>query len=188
MRASRLLVATAILATSGVLGVSCGDGGTKELAADQKSSGPLPTAPDGSPRNGAGSNGDPFSGSVDVNDLIDRIEGLNSENDLCTLLTGNAMADIASADINLAGLASNPAGFSQLFAALNRLFGHMLTIAPSELTEPLTTLQGVWGGLADINIRASDAESRAASLLAGNETQKANDDLAAWVTSNCIPG
>ncbi|MEZ5269222.1 MAG: hypothetical protein R2789_11900 [Microthrixaceae bacterium] len=42
--------------------------------------------------------------------------------------------------------------------------------------------------MADIDIRAADAESRAAELLAGDATQNANNVLADWVTSNCVPG
>lgn len=182
------MLTTAAVVAVAVLAGACGGSGTTEIAVNPDDGGPLPTAPDGSPRNGGGGDGNPFSGSVDANDLIRRIEALNSETDLCTLLTGQAMADIAAADINLAGLASNPAGFSALFAALDKLFGHMLTIGPPELEGPLSTLQGVWGGLADIDIRATDAEGRAAALLAGDRTQQANDDLAAWVTSNCLPG
>lgn len=168
-----------------LIAAGCGGSGTTEIAVDQDDGGPLPTAPDGSPRNGGGGDGDPFSGSVDANDLIRRIEALNDETDLCTLLTGQAMADIAAADINLAGLASNPSGFSALFAALDKLFGHMLTIGPPEVEQPLSTLQAVWGGLADIDIRSTDAEGRAAALLAGEDTQAANDALAEWVTGNC---
>jgi hypothetical protein len=166
-----------------LLVVGCGGSGTTEIAGDKDEGGPLPTAPDGSPRNA--SDGDPFSGSVDANELIRRIEALSDETDLCTLLTGQAMADIAAADINLAGLASNPSGFSALFAALDKLFGHMLTIGPPEVEQPLSTLQAVWGGLADIDIRATDAEGTAAALLAGEDTQAANDALAEWVTGNC---
>lgn len=172
-----------------LLVVGCSSGGTTEIVVDEGDGGPLPTAPDGVPRsNGADGDGDPFSGSMDANDLIRRIEELTSETDLCTLLTGQAMADIAAADINLAGLASNPAGFSALFASLDKLFGHMRTIAPAELEQPLSSLQEVWGGLADLNIRATDAKSRAAELLAGKDTQAANDALAKWVASNCRPG
>ena len=184
-RLRRLLCCLAVGAL--FVAAGCGDGGTRQLAADGDGvDGPLPTAPEGSSRNVG--DGDPFSGSVDANDLIRRIDALNSETDLCTLLTGSAMRDIAAADINLAGLASNPSGMSQLFAALDKLFGHMVTIGPPELTGPLGTLQGVWGGMADIDIRAADAESRAAELLAGDATQNANNALADWVTSNCVAG
>lgn len=168
-----------------VLGsAACGGGGTRQLAADgDELDGPLPTAPEGAARNVG--DGDPFSGSVDANDLIRRIEALKTETDLCTLLTGSAMADIAAADINLTGLASNPSGMSALFTALDQLFAHMVTIAPGEVTQPLTTLQGVWAGMADIDPRAGDAESRAAELIAGPQTQAAEAALGEWVTANC---
>ncbi len=183
----RRTVVAACVATAAVALVGCG-GGTQELASDGSDGldGPLPTAPNGSSDNGVDLGaGDPFSGSVDVNDLIRRIDALNEETDLCTLLTGQAMSDLTTADINLASLASNPAAFSQLFASLDKLFGHMIVIGPPELTPPLTTLQGVWGGLSDVDIRGADAESRASALLANEDTQAANDALGAWVAVNC---
>ncbi|MCB1271753.1 MAG: hypothetical protein KDB31_10040 [Microthrixaceae bacterium] len=186
LRRGVLPVLAVSLLLAGLTG--CGGGGTTELVVDDEGGGPLPTAPEGAAGGSSTGDGDPFSGSVDANDLIRRIDELRNETDLCTMLTGQAMADIAAADINLAGLASNPSGFSALFAALDRLFGHMRTISPPELDAPLTTLQGVWGGLADIDIRASDAERQAAELLAGDPTQEANAALGDWVTANCTVG
>jgi hypothetical protein len=162
---------------------ACG-GGTQEIATvDDGLDGPLPTAPDGGV---SGSNGDPFSGDVDFAELIRRIEALSEEDDLCTLLTGQA-ADLTTADINVASLASNPAAFAQLFAALDNVFGHMIDIAPTEVQPPLTTLQSVWAGMAAIDVRAADAQVRASQLLASEQTQAANDALGAWVAGNCSP-
>jgi hypothetical protein len=173
------------LALVAVLVAGCG-GGTEELldAGGQGPSGPLPTAPDnfGNSR----TNGNPaLSGSVDVNELIRRLDALNEENDLCTLLTGQAMADVTGADINLTSLVSNPAGFAQLFAALDKLFGHMVAIAPAELSTPLGSMQGVWKQMSTIDPRAADAEARAGALIASPDVQVANDALGAWVVQNC---
>ncbi len=178
--------AAATVVFVGMLISACGGGGTQELATDGGDGldGPLPTAPTG---NSLGGSTDPFSGEVDFNDLIRRIEALNGENDLCVLLTGEAMADVTSADINLASLAANPAAFSQLFASLDKLFGHMVAIGPAELNAPLSTLQGVWGGLSAVDIRGADAEAQASALIASDTTQAANDALGAWVATNC-PG
>ena len=162
---------------------ACG-GGTQEIATvDDGLDGPLPTAPDGGV---SGSGGDPFSGDVDFAELIRRIEALNEEDDLCTLLTGQA-ADLTTADINVASLASNPAAFAQLFAALENVFGHMIDIAPTEVQPPLTTLQSVWAGMSAIDVRAADAEVKASQLLASEQTQAANAALGAWVAGNCAP-
>ncbi|MGI9579487.1 MAG: hypothetical protein ACR2OH_14910, partial [Microthrixaceae bacterium] len=166
-----------------VLG-ACGGGGTQEIASvDDGLDGPLPTAPEGG---SGGGGGDPFSGDVDFNELIRRIEALNEVDDLCTLLTGEA-ADLTSADINLASLAANPSAFSQLFASLENVFGHMIDIAPDDAKPPLSTLQGVWAGMSSIDVRAADAEATASRLLASDETQAANDALGVWVTGNCTP-
>ena len=165
---------------------ACAGGGTQEIASvDDGLDGPLPTAPKGG---GRSSDGDPFSGNVDLSELIRRIDGLTEINDLCTLLTGEA-ADLTSADINVASLASNPTAFSQLFVSLERVFGHMIGIAPPEAVPPLITLQDVWAGMSEIDVRAADAEATASRLLASDETQAANDALGAWVAGNCAaPG
>ncbi len=181
-KARVLKLASAVVATV-VLASACGGGGTQEIAGvDEGLDGPLPTAP-----SGAGGASDVFTGDVDVNDLIRRIEALNEESDLCTLLTGQAMADLTTADINLASIASNPAAASQLFSSLERVFAHMIVIAPAEAVPPLTTLQAVWAGMSDIDIRAADAEATASRLLASPETQAANDELGEWVSANCGP-
>ena len=181
-KASVLGLAAALVAFA-LLAASCGGGATQEIATvDSGLDGPLPTAP-----SAVGGPSDVFSGDVDVNDLIRRIEALNEETDLCTLLTGQAMADLTTADINLASIASNPAAASQLFASLERVFGHMIVIAPAEAVPPLTTLQAVWSGMSDIDIRAADAEATASRLLASPETQAANDALGDWVAANCSP-
>lgn len=179
------LVALCMIAA--LVASACGGGGTEELRVrDNGPDGPLPTAPNGQPRNAADLNaGGLLSGSVDVNDLIRRIDALNQENDLCTLLTGDAMADITGADINLTSLVSNPAGFSQLFASLDKLFGHMITIGPAELRPPLGTMKSVWSGLSGIDLRAADAESKAGVLVGSKAVQEANDALGKWVVANC---
>jgi len=178
----------AVVAVTAVAVVACG-GGTEELAGQPNNttpSGPLPTAPNGKPKNSAdlGVNA-ATSGKVDVNDLIRRIDALNQETDLCALLTGSAMSDITGADINLTSLVSNPAGFSQLFASLDKLFGHMVQIAPAEAKGQLTTMQGVWNGLSAVDLKSAGAQKQASALIASPQAQAANDDLGKWVQGNC---
>lgn len=175
-----------------VLGAACsGDSGTTELssdAADETTPGPVPTAPGGvGPTTGSGSDSGAVgsSGSVDVNELIRRIDDLNNETDLCTLLTGEALRDVTGSDINLTSLLSNPSGFTQLFSSLDKLFAHMVTIGPAEMQPSLTTMQGVWKSMATIDPRALDAESRSAALIADPAVQQAQTTLGEWVKTAC---
>lgn len=178
----------AVVAVVAVAMTACG-GGTEELAGQPNVStpdGPLPTAPNGKPKNAAdlGANA-ATGGDVDVNDLIRRIDALNQETDLCTLLTGSALAGVTGADINLTSLVSNPAGFSQLFASLDKLFGHMVDIAPADAKAQLTTMQGVWNGLSAIDLKSTGAQQQASAVIASPEVQAANEDLGKWVLANC---
>jgi len=122
-----------------------------------------------------------------LSDLGNRpyLDALNE--DSVDRLYGDALGALAttSADINLTSLISNPAGFTQLFASLDKLFGHMVAIATPELAQPLGSMQRVWNQMATIDPRAADAESRAGALIASPEVQAANDALGAWVTENC---
>jgi hypothetical protein len=162
-----------------------GDGGTTELssdAADETTPGPLPTAP---PTSAGSSSKVGSTGSVDVNELIRRIDALNNEGDLCTLLTGKALADVTGADVNLTSLLTNPSGFTQLFTSLDKLFAHMVTIGAPEVQPSLQTMQGVWKGLSTIDPRAPDAEARSGALIGDPKVQAAQNDLGAWVKANC---
>jgi hypothetical protein len=170
-----------------LLGVSCSsDSGTTELSsdsADQTTPGPLPTAP---PTSGSSSSSKVgASGSVDVNELIRRIDDLNNETDLCALLTGKALADVTGADINLTSLLTNPSGFTQLFTSLDKLFAHMVNIGPAAVQPSLQTMQGVWKGLATIDPRAPDAETRSGALIADPKVQAAQKDLGTYVKTSC---
>lgn len=180
LRIGLVVVAVALVAAA------CGGDPTSELASDPNDTapeGPLPTAPVAGRSDDSGSPG--FSGDVDVNELILRIDALNEEDDLCVLLTGQAMADITGSDINLTSLMSNPAGFTQLFAGLEKVFGHMIEIAADDLRPALTQMQTVWSGMSTIDPRAADADAQASALINSPEVQAASDGLAAWVVGNC---
>lgn len=170
---------------------ACGGGNTEALPADRVEGldEAQPTAPSGSfPGDTDLGEGDPSSDTVDVNGLIRRIDALSQETELCALVGSEAVVEIIGADINLTGLASNPSGVGQLFAALERLYAHMATIGPPEVTPALTTLQGVSSGLADIDLRSPDAEARAEELLESPDTRFANEALGAWISLNCTTG
>jgi len=153
--------------------------GSTEDSAD----GPAPTAPPlpvGSESSGGTSGGD-----VDANELIRRIDSLNSETDLCTLLTGQALKDIATSNVNLTSLLTNPSGFTQLFSALDRLFVHLVQIGPAELTPSLQAMQSVWTAMAGMDPRASDAETKAGALISDPKVQAAQTTLGNYVQTNC---
>ncbi len=152
--------------------------------ADEVVDGPAPTAPPAS-----ADAPDPASGALgqtDVNELIRRVDELNNEKDMCRLLSGQAVAEIIGADVNLTSLMTNPSGFTQLLASLDRLFAHMVTIGPPELVGSLRTVQGVWRSLASIDPRAPDAETRSAAILEDPAVQQAHDALAAYATASCV--
>lgn len=179
----------ALLLTVVLVGAACSGSGTTELssdAADQTAPGPLPTAPGGAGGSGtAGKGGVGSTGKVDVNELIRRIDNLNNETDLCALLTGQALRDVTGSDINLTSLLSNPSGFTQLFASLDKLFAHMVVIGPAEVQPSLVTMQGVWKGMATIDPRAPDAQTRSSALIADPAVQQAQSTLGQWVKSSC---
>ncbi len=178
-----LLVAVALS------GAACSsESDTKVLDPDRSAQedGPRPTAPGaGGPATSAGGGNPALSGSVDVAELVRRLDALQAETDLCTLLTGQALSNVTGADINLSSLLSDPSGFTQLFGALQRTYAHLVDIAPPELDPPLTVLQGLWGSLAVVDPRSAEAESVVSRAVASPEVQGANDAVASWITTNC---
>jgi hypothetical protein len=180
-RPRRRAQVVAVLAAVAALAVACSSTSTtRELSAEDDPGGPLPTAP----VEGA-STGSREGGAVDVAELVRRIDALGSETDLCLLLTGEALADVTGANLDLTSLTSDPAGFTQLFTALDRLFAHMVTIGPPETQPALRTMQGVWAGVAAVDPAAPDAAARAGALIAAPEVQAAQAELGAWVRSSC---
>jgi hypothetical protein len=168
-----------------LLGASCSDSGTTELSndsADATTAGPPPTAPGG---DGAATGATTPGAEVDVNELIRRIDDLNNETDLCTLLTGQALSDVSRSNVNLTSLLSNPTGFTQLFTSLDKLFAHMVTIAPTQVQPDLQTMQGVWKGMSTIDTRSSNAETQAGALIADPKVQQAQASLTSWVGTSC---
>ena len=181
-----LVVAVSCVA---LLGAACSsEGDTKVLDPDRAANadGPRPTAPGaGGPTSTVAGGNPALNGKVDIAELVRRLDALNAETDLCTLLTGQALSNVTGADINLSSLLSDPTGFSQLFGALQRTYTHLVDIAPADLDPPLTVLQGLWASLATVDVRSAEAESVVARAVASPEVQDANDAVASWITANC---
>jgi hypothetical protein len=197
----RLRHAAALLVALGVgalfLPVACSsESDTRVLAddpSDKEVAGPRPTAPgnvgavgvaSGSKASATGAN-PALSGTVDIPELVRRLDALQGETDVCTLLTGRALADVTGADINLTSLLSDPTGFTQLFGGLQRTYTHLIDIAPAELDPPLGVLGNLWSKLAQTDPRSPDAQSAVAKSIGSSEVQGANDSLATWISSNC---
>ena len=179
----------ALLVVALLAGAACSsESDTKVLDPDRSAEqdGPRPTAPGaGGPATSAGGGNPALSGSVGVAELVRRLDALQAETDLCTLLTGQALSNVTGADINLSSLLSDPGGFTQLFGALERTYVHLVDIAPPELDPSLTVLQGLWASLAAVDPRSADAESVVARDVASPEVQDANDAVASWIAANC---
>jgi len=184
-------VVSVVAVSAGVTGGCARESGTVVVDGDSsaESAGPIPTAPP-APPSGADSTRVPSavgsSGPVDVDELVARIDALVTEDDLCTLLTGSALADVTGADLDLTSLLQDSAGFTNLFGSLGRLFGHMVDIAPSSaVRSDLETMRGVWQGVATLDPRAPDAAVRAGALIADPAVQRAQANLGVWVQSTC---
>ena len=146
---------------------------------------PLPTAPAGS--TGATTPLRPTvpTGSVDVQELVTRIDALNAETNLCTLLTGSALADVTGADLDLTSLLQDSTGFTSLFGSLAKLFGHMVDIAPATVKPDLQTMRGVWQGVATVDPKQPDAATKAGAFIADPSVQRAQSNVGVWVQTNC---
>jgi len=182
------LVPAVLVCLALVAGACSSESNTKVLDPDRSASddGPRPTAPGAGGSSSTVAGGNPaLNGKVDVAELVRRLDALQAETDLCTLLTGQALSNVTGADINLSSLLSDPTGFTQLFGALQRTYGHLVDIAPAEIDPSLTVLQGLWGSLATVDPRSAEAESVVARAIASPEVQDANDAVASWITANC---
>ena len=188
-RLVRAVLVPTLLVCVALVGVACSSESDTKVLAPEKSAnadGPRPTAPGAGGATTTVVGGNPaLSGKVDIAELVRRLDALNAETDLCTLLTGQALSNVTGADINLSSLLSDPTGFTQLFGALQRTYTHLVDIAPADLDPSLQVLQGLWGSLATVDPRSAEAESVVARAIASPEVQDANDAVASWITANC---
>jgi hypothetical protein len=177
-----------VAAAAAVALAGCGSATTEVEGAARATTAPLPppTFPGSAPGGGArGTGGTAASaGPVDASELIRRIDALTTEQDLCTLLTGQAAA-ISSVDVNLASVASNPSALAQLFASFDKLFAHMVTIAPPEVQPPLATTQQLWQTASTLDLQDPAAQQQWEQLIVGDDVQQAQAQLAAWIPLNC---
>ena len=178
-----MVVLVALLAL--LAGCASNSGTTEVAGRDADPNAPLPTAPTSTPGASTPLRATVPTGSVDVKELVTRIDALNSETNLCTLLTGSALADVTGADLDLTSLLKDSAGFTSLFGSLGKLFGHMVDIAPATVKPDLQTMRGVWQGVATVDPKQPDAATKAGAFIADPGVQKAQSNVGVWVQTNC---
>lgn len=176
----RVALAGLLVALSVLYGCSSGSG-TDELArdrADETVPGNLPTAPTTDPENRDGL-------GAEANVLLDELESLQDERDLCAVLSGAALEGLLRDDLDPTGLVTNPAGLTRLIAGVDAAFAHLVEIAPPELTASMQTVREVWTRLASIG-QVPDAEQRINAVLAEPQVIAANQAILTWATTNCV--
>jgi len=172
------VLATLLLAST----TACGsDAPTTELAedpADVTVPGPRPTAPDPDETSGLTASGD---------ELIDQLEQVSEETDLCRVLTGEAFGTLLAEDVDVAGLVTSPAGVTQLFTLVDRTFAQMVAISPPAVRPAMSIIDQVWTRLASLSTGTVEAQQRASELLTDPEVVEATRTVVTWAALNC-PG
>jgi hypothetical protein len=161
---------------------ACGsDAPTTELAedpADVTVPGPRPTAPDPDETSGLTASGD---------ELIDQLEQISEETDLCRVLTGEAFGTLLAEDVDVAGLVTSPAGVTQLVTLVDRTFAQMVAISPPAVRPAMSIIDQVWTRLASLSTGTVEAQQRASELLTDPEVVEATRTVVTWAALNC-PG
>ena len=179
-RDRRAAVAGVVLvATASVMGACSSDAPTTQLAedpADVTAPGPRPTAP---PESTGGL-------SASGNDLIAQLQAFQEEDDLCSVIGGEAFATLGSGEVDLASLVTNPSGVAQLVAVVDATFAHVVAISPPEVEPSMKTISDVWGRLARLG-GGADAQRRSQEILAEPALLAADETVLRWAVLNC-PG
>lgn len=173
-------VVVAVLAvTATAIGACSSDAPTTQLAddpADITAPGPRPTAP---PESTGGL-------SASGNDLIAQLQALQEEDDLCSVIGGEAFATLGSGEVDLAALVTNPSGVAQLVAVVDATFAHVVAISPAEVEPSMKVISDVWNRLARLG-GGADAQRRSQEILAEPAVLEADEAVLTWAALNC-PG
>jgi hypothetical protein len=146
--------------------------------ADDTVPGYLPTAPPPSSEEDGGL-------TPDANRLLAELDAVAQERDLCAVLSGAAFEGLFTADIDPAGLVTNPAGITRLITAVIATFDHIVEISPPEIQPSMATVKEMWTRLASLDPSAADLESQANTVLAEPQHVAANRAIIAWAADNC---
>ena len=178
--AGSVLVLAVVL--SGMLG-ACSRTQSETLEADDDPAdvtvpGVPPTAPPSSAFDGSGLSGD-------ANQLIAELAAIQRETDLCVILTGDAFEPFLSGEVDTTNLVTSPSGLTQLLAAIDAIFTHVVEISPAEVQPATATIQDTWVRVASISSAAPDYQAQVDAIMVEPQVVAAYESLGTWVTVNC---
>lgn len=165
-----------------LLSVGCsGRSGVQELAHDPSRdtiAGPRPTAPPATDYEGPGL-------TADATELLSRLRNLESERNLCTILTSSTVSDVLEGEAELSNLATTPAGIAQLLVDVDRFFAHIVDVSPPDIAPSTAVVQRTWRSVAEIGPDVDDREQRTRAILESAEVRLAVENLGEWMKRNC---
>jgi len=137
-----------------------------------------PTAPPSSAFDGSGLSGD-------ANQLIAELAAIQRETDLCVILTGDAFEPFLTGEVDTTNLVTSPSGLTQLLAAIDAIFTHVVEISPADVQPATATIQDTWVRVASISSAAPDYQAQVDAIMVEPQVVAAYESLGSWVTVNC---
>jgi hypothetical protein len=180
-RRTRAAFAAAVLAVAPLAAACSSSSEVSPLErdiSDETVPGYLPTAPPPSSEEEGGL-------TPDANRLLAELDAVAQEQDLCSVLSGAVFEGLFTADIDPAGLVTNPAGITRLITAVIATFDHIVQISPPEIQPAMATVKEMWTRIASLNPSAGDLESQVNTVLAEPQHVAANRAIIAWGADNC---
>ena len=123
--------------------------------------------------------------SDDANALLKEIAAIQTETDLCVILTGEAFQPLLTGDLDTTNLVTSPSGLTQLLIAFNSTFSYIETIAPDEVVPAAATLNDVWTRISSLNSGAASNQAQVQAILTEPQVVAAYESLASWAAVNC---
>lgn len=147
-------------------------------SADETVAGNLPTAPPPTQEGDSGL-------APGANVLLAELDEIGQEEDLCAILSGSAFEGLLTADVDPAGLVTNPAGLTRLLTAVQAAFDHVVDISPPDVQPAVRTVKDMFTRVASIPPGSADAEAQVNAILAEPGVLAANQAVLEWGTRNC---
>ena len=123
--------------------------------------------------------------SDDANALLKEIAAIQTETDLCVILTGEAFQPLLTGDLDTTNLVTSPSGLTQLLIAFNSTFSYIETIAPDEVVPAAATLNDVWTRISSLNSGAASNQAQVQAILTEPQVVASYESLASWAAVNC---
>ena len=123
--------------------------------------------------------------SDDANALLQEIAALQTETDLCLILTGKALQPLFTGGLDTTNLVTSPSGLTQLLIAFNSIFSYIETIAPAQVKPAAETINDVWTRISSLNSSAASNQAQVQAILVEPQVVAAFEELATWAAANC---